>query len=137
MSRKWHKPNTYSHRINKKVHHTYVKLSTTIVKKYIYVTHLNFTFLQIFVSLLLTIFSFEMTYVYASSSFYPFGLTEHWNTRNKPLTPCRHKTVDFTCICFIIMSFNCSCLNRYIYSVDYKIIAQKIACLFHSKKNPK
>lgn len=70
MSRKCHKPNTYSHRINKKVHHTYVKLSATIVKKYMYVTHLNFTFLQNFISLLLTIFSFEVTYVYVSSSFY-------------------------------------------------------------------
>lgn len=92
ISRKWHKPNTYSHWINKKEHHTYVKLSATIVKKYIYVTYLNFTFLQILVSLLLTVFSFEMTYA-CQLQFLPFWciLTEHWNTRNRPLTPWRHK----------------------------------------------
>lgn len=61
MSRKQYKLNRYSHKINKKEHHTYAKLSTTIVKKYICVTDLNFTFLQILVSLLPTVFSFEMT----------------------------------------------------------------------------
>lgn len=133
MSRKWHKPNTSSHRIKR-----YIILMSNFqlqLLRNIYICDTSQFHLS--VNLRFTTSQYFLFWNYiclCQLQFLPFwfGLTEHWNTRNRPLTPCRQKTVDFTCICFIIMPFSCSCLNRYIYSTDYKIITQEIACLFHS-----